>query len=103
MHRQFRQITCMINAIRNLPSCYDGACKEKVIIEHSRRMKLFGLRSLIKARSIGAYNSHLYKKYKIDLSSHSGLRPAILLMVAFIPRAIIKDILAIKTNLLRKK
>ena len=88
------------NAIRNLPGCYDGDNKEKVILEHSRKVKLFGLKSLLKARYMDAYNLYLFKKYKTALADHSGLSSPFLLMIAFIPKTTLSIILAIKKYLL---
>ncbi len=89
------------NAIQNLPDCYGVDNKEKVILEHSRKVKLFDLRSLLKARYMGAYNVDLFKEYKMALADHSRLSSATLLMIAFIPKTILGIILAIKKYLSR--
>ena len=76
--------------IRNLPECYSNTVKEKVIIEHSRRANIFGLRSLLKARSIDAYNIRVFREHAIELVEHSGRSKFILVVIALIPKATLK-------------
>jgi len=87
-------------AIRNLPDCYDVVIKEKVITEHSRKAKIFRLKSILTARSIGAYNVYLFKKYQAELSLHSGLRPSVLLIIALLPRNVLGILIAIEKHLI---
>jgi abequosyltransferase len=75
------------NVIKNLPQSYDDDVKEEAIIEHSRKTKLFGLRSLVKARSMDAYNIRIFREYAKDLGEHSGLNIIILMVIAIIPKA----------------
>ena len=84
------------NVIRNLPACYEGAIKEKVIVEHSRKAKIFGSKSLLKARSLNVYNVHLFRKYQAVLAAHSELRSFTLLIIAFIPRILLRILQTIK-------
>ena len=90
------------NVIRNLPDCYGVDNKDKVILEHSRKVKLFGLRSLLKARYTGSYNIDLFKEYKMALADHSRLSSSTLLMIAFTPITILRIFLDIKKYFLDK-
>jgi hypothetical protein len=86
------------NVIRNLPTIYTRDKKEKVILEHSRKLKLFGLRSLLKARYLDAYNLIVFKKYQEALVDHSGLSLVPLLVILLIPKTVLRIILEIKGN-----
>lgn len=78
------------NLIRNLPESYNDGVKEKVIIEHSRKGKVFGLKSLLIARSIDVYNVRVFREYAKVLAKHSGLRMVILVMIAIIPKTTLR-------------
>jgi abequosyltransferase len=84
------------NAISNLPHCYKERIKEKVIIEHSLKSNIFGLKALLKARSFGAYDFRLLRKYKKILLGHSNLNFLTLLMIAVFPKILLRTYLLIK-------
>ena len=89
------------NAIRNLPNCYKESIKEKVIIEHSIKSNIFGLKALLKARSFGAYNFRLFRKYQKVLLDHSRLNSFTLLLISLIPKTLLKIFLVIKKLFIR--
>ena len=76
--------------IRNLPKVYNDNVKEKVIIEHSRKGKVFGVKSLLIARSKNVYNIFTFRAYSKVLAHHSGLRIVVLVMIAIIPKIIFR-------------
>jgi hypothetical protein len=47
-----------------------------------------GFRALLKARSSGAYDSVLFRKYKKMLSDNSDLNNAALILIAIMPKTI---------------
>ena len=89
------------NAIRNLPQCYEEGIKEKVIIEHSLKSNTFGFMSLMKARSLGAYDFKLFRRYYKALLRHSNLNSAILLMISLIPKTVLRTFLVIEDSFRR--
>lgn len=74
------------NVIRNLPECYSDNVKEKVIIEHSKKTKIFSLKSLARARSMDGYSVVTFQRYAKDLAEHSGRSKFILLVIALVPK-----------------
>lgn len=84
------------SVIRSLPNLYNTETKEKVILQHSKKLRLFQLRSLIYARYLNAYNIFLFKKYKKALVEHSGLGLFPLFIISLLPRALIKTIMLIR-------
>jgi len=78
------------NAVINLPESYDQTHKKNAIISHSKKTKIFGLKSLLNLRMQGIYNWKKFKEYEDSLSFHSDLRKAILINIAIFPRVIIK-------------
>ena len=84
------------NVIRNLQGCYDDGVKEKVIIKHSQKAKVFTLKSLAESRSKNVYNIHVFRAYSKLLAKHSGLRIIVLVMIAIVPKTVLRIFQAIK-------
>ena len=78
------------SVVFNLPESYDQVNKKKVIINHSKTTKVFGLKSLLSLRILGIYNWKKYNEYEDSLSLHSNLSKTALIAIAIFPRIIIK-------------
>ena len=78
------------NAVCNLPESYDQIYKNKTIIIHSKKTKIFNLKSLLNYRMLGVYNWKRFKEYENSLTCHSNLGKILLITIAIFPRIIIK-------------
>ena len=77
------------NAVHNLPNNYTDNSKEKTIINHSIKSKMFNLTTLMQLRSFRYYNLDVYKEYADKLPTHSNLKNFVLYMIAIFPPQII--------------
>ncbi len=77
------------NAVQNLPNNYTDNSKEKTIINHSIKSKMFNLTTLMQLRSFRYYNLDVYKKYADKLPTHSNLKNFVLYIIAIFPPQII--------------
>lgn len=75
-------------AVLALPSSYDAAIRTKIVGEHSRRAGIFGLASLVAARSQGTYGFAAFRRYRRALGVHSTLATPLLLAIAVLPKTI---------------
>tara|TARA_B100000575_G_scaffold286463_1_gene283273 strand:+ start:245 stop:1234 length:990 start_codon:yes stop_codon:yes gene_type:complete len=86
-------------SVCNLPRCYRDIDKEKVIVNHSLKTKLFALKNLLQFRILDIYNYKSYRKYSRKLVIYSRLSNLSLIFIAFMPKFIIGFLLKIYTSL----
>ena len=84
------------NTVYNLPEYYDGHIKDRVIVEHSFKTNVFGLKSMIRFRRNGVLTMQSLKRYRQDLSTHSNLHYSTLLIIAMIPVIVINVMLKLR-------
>ncbi len=86
------------NVIFNLPECYGDTDKEKVIVNHSLKTKVFSFNNLLKFRSLSIYNYHSFRKYSRKLAVYSKVSILNLMFISLIPKFIISFLLKIDTK-----
>jgi len=81
------------NAINSLPAAYPESIKHKIVLEHSHKTKVFGFKSLVMLRYLGAYDLHLLQRYRAALKDHSSLNHMVLFGVSVFPVSILRIII----------
>lgn len=77
------------HVIRSLPSFYDESQKNEVIMSHSRSAGIFGLKSLLLARSHGVFSLSVLLRHIEILPVHSGRGLGALLVICLTPKWVV--------------
>jgi abequosyltransferase len=77
-------------AIHGLSEQYDYDKKQYVILKHSRKTNLFGLKSMIALRLKNVFTYHILSNYKTKLISHSKLNYPTMLLISILPVSILR-------------
>ena len=80
------------NVILALTDFYNIELCKRVILRHSRMQRVFGFRSLVHLRRIGAFNFEKFSQYKEDLILHSGLNRYLIFLISVIPSILINQV-----------
>jgi|TARA_B100001175_G_scaffold41955_1_gene31221 hypothetical protein len=85
-----------------LPPEYSNHLKSKVIPIHSKRAKIFDLKSLLVLRAEGIFDFQRFKKYYKTFKNNSSTNLVLIFMISVIPKSILIPIRAFNKNSYKK-